>query len=170
MRRLTTLLLVACLLLAVAGSTAAAGPRSIPSREPREAVYRGVGEGYRINMQLYGHLLKAHVTGLMLCARSDEGIFHKHFKLRFEKEYLGVGGPTGRFSYTSRPLARGWTAYGVDEALIGHLGPARVLPGFFGGSFEYVVRRPRFRCRTDFRGSTEVPFRVERVATELPRR
>jgi hypothetical protein len=126
---------------------------------------------YRVILQLYGHLLEAHVTGRMLCIRNDGRTHYRHFKLRFEKSLLGVGGPTGRFRYTSRPLTSGWTRYGVDEALDGQVGPPRTLPGSFDGAFEYAVRRPWVRCRTGTSAdSAEVPFRVERVKDALPPR
>jgi hypothetical protein len=161
--------------MAIMGATvdfaAAAPPPPIPVKPGwREAPFRGRGDGYRASMQLYGFLLlSVRVTGRLYCTRSDGERFTKHFRLRLQKDYLGVG-RAGRFSYTDRPVKRGWTTYGVDQALTGTVGPGNVLPGYFTGHYEYAVWRPEFTCQTgSFRGPAEAPFRVQRVATQWPR-
>jgi hypothetical protein len=162
-------LTLSLILIALCGAaTAAAAPKSVRVSEPREGTFRSRTSDYRVILSVYGHLLQAHIDGRMVCIGSDGARHYKRFRLHFDKSLLGVGGLTGRFSYTDRPLARGTTLYGVDEALRGNFGPPRVLPGSFEGAFEYVVRRPWIKCWTGKSPTfAEVPFQVERISSSL---
>lgn len=165
MRRLALIVLCICG-LAGAGDAAAAIPVA-PGY--REALYRGRADGYRISMELYGFLLlSVRVTGRLHCVEKDGRTHLGRFRIRLEDGLLEVG-RSGRFSHTDRPLRQGFSTFGVDQALSGSVGPGDMLPGVFTGHYEYVRRRPRVTCRTgSFKGSAEVPFRVQRVAQMFP--